>query len=148
MAEFTISGTLIQGESISFTNISQGATSQNWHFGDGQTSTVINPTHVYASVSDFSVALTSINEFGCTDIATQTVQIVTGLSDQGEFTLYPIPTQDKLLLKTYGETYEWKIFNGTGQIVLHGNTTQSNEPIPVQALPPRAILHKGIDWKG
>lgn len=136
ISDFIISGTLIQGESISFANNSTGATSHDWDFGDGQTSTVLNPVHVYASVSDFSVSLTSINEFGCTDIATQVIQIITGLFDQDEFTLYPIPAQDMFKLKTNGETFDWKIFDVTGRAVLQGESTQSNDPVSVQSLLP------------
>lgn len=39
-------------------------TSWNWDFGDGQTSTVQNPTHIYTSIGAFSVSLTVSNAAG------------------------------------------------------------------------------------
>lgn len=43
---------------IAFTDTGLGATSWLWDFGDGNTSTVQNPTHRYASVGLYSVGLT------------------------------------------------------------------------------------------
>jgi gliding motility-associated-like protein len=39
----------------------------SWTFGDGDTSTVKNPSHVYNSVDSFDVSLTIISEEGCLD---------------------------------------------------------------------------------
>ena len=45
--------------SVAFTDISSGGpTSWSWDFGDGASSTVQNPVHVYTSPGSFSVALT------------------------------------------------------------------------------------------
>jgi PKD repeat protein len=37
-----------------------------WKFGDGQTSTEQNPTHVYTNAGSYSVTLTATNEYGTT----------------------------------------------------------------------------------
>jgi Zn-dependent metalloprotease len=51
--------------SVSFTDLSiNGATSWLWDFGDGNTSTDQNPTHVYASEGNYTVTLTATNNFG------------------------------------------------------------------------------------
>lgn len=52
--------------SVSFTNLSQGADSYLWDFGDGNTSTSTNPTHSYTSVGTYTVSLEATNEAGDT----------------------------------------------------------------------------------
>jgi len=47
---------------VTFTNFSQNATSYNWDFGDGESSTDQNPVHVYAAAGDYSVVLTATND--------------------------------------------------------------------------------------
>jgi PKD repeat protein len=50
---------------VQFTDISTGIpTSWAWNFGDGQTSTSQNPTHVYSVAGTYSVNLTATNSAG------------------------------------------------------------------------------------
>ncbi|MGD1839552.1 MAG: PKD domain-containing protein [Thermonemataceae bacterium] len=61
---------------LTFLNRSTGASLFQWDFGDGQTSTDIDPTHLYASEGEFLVTLTATNTVtGCTETFTQPVQI-------------------------------------------------------------------------
>lgn len=49
---------------VSFTDLSTNSpTSWSWDFGDGGTSSLQNPTHVYTSVGAFTVSLTTSNPF-------------------------------------------------------------------------------------
>jgi gliding motility-associated-like protein len=52
---------------VNFTNTSLAATTFNWNFGDGGTSTQRNPTHTYTSVGLFTVTLIATNASGCSD---------------------------------------------------------------------------------
>ena len=47
---------------VTFVNTSENATSYAWNFGDGTTSTEINPTHQFAS-GTYTVQLTASNDF-------------------------------------------------------------------------------------
>jgi PKD repeat protein len=49
---------------ITFTNGSVDATSYEWHFGDGGTSTSASPTHTYTSPGNFAPYLIATNECG------------------------------------------------------------------------------------
>jgi len=63
-------------EPIDFSNTTAGAImSQDWDFGDGNTSTLTNPTHTYAGTGSYNVTLTIQNNFGCTDSLTQTAMV-------------------------------------------------------------------------
>ena len=52
--------------SVSFSNNSSigAGMSYNWSFGNGQTSTTQNPTHLYAANGTYTVTLTATNSFG------------------------------------------------------------------------------------
>ncbi len=65
-ANFTASPTAeLAPLTVAFTDTSTGnATSWNWEFGDGSTSTLQNPDHLYATVGTYTVNLTAGNEYG------------------------------------------------------------------------------------
>ena len=66
----------------SFTDMSQGAVSWFWNFGDGNTDTLQNPVHTYTSDGTFLVTLILNNQFGCTDTLSMTVLV------EGYYTFY------------------------------------------------------------
>lgn len=75
-AGFTFEATEL---AVTFTNTSEGATSQSWDFGDGNTSTEESPTHTYAAAGDYTVVLTATNDDG-SDTAEETVSVTGGAS--------------------------------------------------------------------
>jgi PKD repeat protein len=50
-----------------FHNQSIGADSYLWNFGDGSSSTMRDPIHIYTKVGEFDVTLITQNEYGCED---------------------------------------------------------------------------------
>ena len=61
--------------SAQFTNLSTNADIYFWNFGDGQTSTDVNPTHVYAQGGWFTVTLVA-SKNSCPDTLSETVQVI------------------------------------------------------------------------
>lgn len=58
-----------------FTNLSSGAISYLWDFGDGSGSSLNSPTHTYSSPGNYTVKLVATNSFGCQDIEIRTAYI-------------------------------------------------------------------------
>lgn len=56
---------------VRFTNNSTGALSYQWYFGDGSSSTQINPVHTYTALGNYSVRLICTNIFGCSNSITK-----------------------------------------------------------------------------
>ncbi|MFN8243995.1 MAG: PKD domain-containing protein [Ferruginibacter sp.] len=75
---------------ISFTNTSTGSgtLSYQWTFGDGGTSTLINPSHTYTNAGTYTVRLIVINNNGCRDTLTRANSIIIGTVN-AEFTNAP-----------------------------------------------------------
>ncbi|MEO1624082.1 MAG: PKD domain-containing protein [Bacteroidota bacterium] len=62
---------------VNFAGSAPGATQWSWDFGDNQSSTEQNPTHIYTEFGTFPVSLTVTNANGCTHtIATDTIRVV------------------------------------------------------------------------
>ena len=70
---------------LQFDNYSEGASNYLWHFDDGDSSNVFEPSHKFDNISDYQVLLIAVSDYGCKDTATHIVRIV------DEFTLY-VPT--------------------------------------------------------
>ncbi|MEM7105047.1 MAG: PKD domain-containing protein [Bacteroidota bacterium] len=57
-----------------FTNLSTDAEGYDWHFGNGTSSTLINPSATYDEEGDYTVTLISSNQFGCVDTSQQVLR--------------------------------------------------------------------------
>jgi gliding motility-associated-like protein len=77
-AAFTSSSTDCLGDSTVFKDASTSTlsiTSWLWNFGDGQTSALQNPSHLYTASGTYSVTLTATNSGGCS--STSAIQTIT-----------------------------------------------------------------------
>ncbi len=125
------------GTAITFTDLSSPlSVSRNWNFGDGGTSTLANPTHVYGTPGTYTVSLLNATDpSGCSDS-----HVVTGY-----ITIYPSPVVNFTANQTVGcsnpfnvtfnntstggSTYSWSFGDGgtsTAQNPTHPYTTNGN----------------------
>ena len=65
----------IVDKEFTFTDQSIIASTWNWDFGDGSTSTVNNPVHEYPDTGFYLVTLNIENEYGCTDVTSKWIRI-------------------------------------------------------------------------
>lgn len=64
--------TFVSGNQVLVNNHSQNVSSFSWNFGDGTTSaSLVNPTHTYASVGEYTVCLTVQNTCGTDQLCKQ-----------------------------------------------------------------------------
>ncbi len=67
-AEFTFNPQTFTdvNQQVTFNNNSQGAVDYVWNFGDGSSSEIINPSHIYEETEEgVIITLTAISEYGC-----------------------------------------------------------------------------------
>ncbi len=67
-------------QNINFINNSSNATSYEWNFGDGSTSILANPSHIYTNTeTGYTVTLTATNAAGCLDVFSVSLGSTDGL---------------------------------------------------------------------
>jgi hypothetical protein len=83
-ASFTFSGKLKAGNEIKFTDTSfdseRTIVSYSWDFGDGNTSSMINPSHKYENLGSYTITLTVRSNRGLEDKHSITVDITADLT--------------------------------------------------------------------
>lgn len=87
----------VNGGTVTFTNQSVGGTNNNWNFGNGQTSTVANPTQTYTQTGWYNVCLV-IYGGSCQSSYCDSVYVNLAVGIENAFVstisdLYPNPTQ-------------------------------------------------------
>jgi len=75
IASFQFAASAANFLKVDFTNYSQNATSYSWNFGDNETSTEENPSHVFATAGSYVVVLTAKNSVDAVSTYSQTIAI-------------------------------------------------------------------------
>lgn len=68
---------ICQGQSVTFTNASIGASSYNWHFGNGVEDVATDPVYSYGQTGVYNVMLVAANGIPCYDTSYATVEVDT-----------------------------------------------------------------------
>jgi len=112
-----------------FVNHSQGATKYAWNFGDGDTSTLENPKHIFDATSTYNVCLTAINDAGCSDDTCIDVRsIIKPLVDvPSAFTPGKFGANSTINVVGFGiKEMQWSIYNRWGQKVFESHSIKSS----------------------
>lgn len=109
-----------QNTYTNFTNLSIGATNYIWDFGDGDTSTEVNPRHLYNATGTYNVCLIAINNAGCSDTTCMPVSaLINPLLDvPSAFTPGKFGINGVVKVRGFGiKEMQWNIYNRWGQKV-------------------------------
>ena len=113
---------------FTFTNSSTaaGATTYFWEFGDGNTSTLMDPSHTYAADGNYQVCLTISDQ--CIDSTCQTVSVLTCTNPVAGFTTASTsPTFDFTNTSTTSGTaiFAWDFGDGNNATTTDASNTYS-----------------------
>lgn len=112
-------------KAIKFTNESSGDfNSWSWDFGDGITSSVFHPEHIYSDFGTYVVCLTVSDGAGCTDVYCDTVEVTPICNADFEFSYVPttpIHVQFTDLSTGYPNSWFWDFGDG--------NTSYQQNPV-------------------
>ncbi len=130
VANFTGSPLVICPDGVvNFTNTSTGATSYLWNFGDGGTSTLTSPSHIYDRTNSYDVTLIASND-GCKDTLKRNAYVTVQLPLADFKPTFECSTRLKYTFidKSQGaNTYSWDFGDGntstTGGNVSHTYST-------------------------
>jgi len=135
--------TAVAGYVVTFTNTSSNAASYTWYFGDGDSSTMVSPTHSYGGPGIFNVMLVahSCNTNDTINLSINTWP--TGLANTSnsvhEISLYPNPVDNHLSLSSelfLDKKYDIRIFDATGRAVYkQTSSVKKYQSLDIPALP-------------
>ena len=111
---------------VDFINLSTGTSGFIWEFGDGESSSQTNPSHVYLSSGTFPISLIGFNEQGCFDTVVKfiTLPFHLGYYAPNAFTPNNDNLNDNFKIIANGirdSTFELIIFDRWGQTVFKTN---------------------------
>ena len=100
---------------VNFNNASADYTTVHWDFGNGNTSTLLNPSHYYTVPGIYFAKLTATGPGGCSDVHTQKIEV---RGPKGSFSYQPITGCNPLMVKftattSPGITFTWDFSDGT-----------------------------------
>jgi PKD repeat protein len=122
---------------VAFTNLSSGATSYSWDFGDGNTSAASNPGNTYSNAGIYTVSLTAIGPSGTNILVQTNYVVVTNLappvvvaSFSGSPTSGVAPLSVAFTnLSSGATTYSWDFGDNNSSAATNPGNTYSNAGI-------------------
>lgn len=117
-----------ENEITKFVNQSSGATKYLWNFGDGDSSTEVNPQHLFNATQVYNVCLKASNEAGCSsDTCIDVHAIVTPiLAVPSAFTPGKFGVNGTIRVEGFAiQTMHWAIYNRWGQKIYETNNRKS-----------------------
>jgi PKD repeat protein len=135
--EFTPVNAVLPSDEISFHNYSGDAVSYRWDFGDGTSSELFEPNHIYSKAGKFTVKMVAVSDFGCTD----SVMVKNAFAGTGNYINFPnafVPNLNGPSNGTYSQKidetaqifhpvssgvseYQLKIFSRRGILIFESN---------------------------
>lgn len=123
--------------SVYFTNSSTNASTYYWTFGDGNFSTMSNPSHTYLADGDYLVTLVASNNCG-SDTVQQTIHLETTGFEENELAqvrIYPNPTNDVLYIEfTKQVVSDITVFSIEGKEILKKSNNNKVCPLQISSL--------------
>src|SRR5574343_22205 len=114
----------ILSPNVEFTNMSSTG-SYLWDFGDGYTSNIISPTHLYGDTGSFAVILLVTTNYGCSDTTSMLIKIndIFAVYVPNAFTVNGDGKNDEFFpVITGAESYEYWVFDRWGEMMFTGNS--------------------------
>jgi hypothetical protein len=121
-----------------FNDASSGAVSWAWDFGDGNTSTVQNPSHTYAAGGTYTVCLTVSSADGC-EATSCTDVFVSGVGvdelSASYFETFPNPATSELtVVSSWNEALSYELVSANGSLIRTGVLNPGENTLNVAGL--------------
>jgi len=140
------------GQSANFTYTgSSGITTYRWDFGDGDSSTVANPTHNYKDSGNYIVCLQVTNTCGDNTYCRQVYLFpnsIPNVLSAGDVSIYPNPVKDVLTLDGLQPGVSVVVYDLYGRKIIQQIETNKTEQIATADWLPGTYLVQITDGNG
>ncbi len=136
-SNFSMSPNLL---AVSFTNLSTGSIAiYGWIFGDGNTSSLPNPSNTYGTDGTYNVCLTVTSGLGCSDSSCQSITVTAvGIDEAGsnaEVSIYPNPNNNGLFFlqieNLTNERFNISVYNAIGKELMRSEYESNQMPTAI-----------------
>lgn len=131
----------VNNTNVVFTNNSTNATSYNWNFGNGQTSTQVNPSINYGNGGNYTVCLRATNTCGFDDTCKNINIVITSITQNqldNLISIFPNPNNGTFSVKmdkTLTSNVELAIYDVEGRVVHEQAISQQETAVSTVNLP-------------
>ena len=147
-ASFSDTGTHTVG--FTYTGTSIGLDSVRWNFGDGSTSTSVNPLHTYTTSGTYTVCVTVYTACGvdssCSNVVVNTTGIV--FPSLSNVNVYPNPTNDELNITGVQHDISYRLLSVTGVSMLEGKLKHGSNALSLKNFPPGIYILELLEPSG
>ncbi len=119
-----------------FSNNSLGGLNFFWDFGDGTTSTDVNPSHLYNNIGTYIVKLEAFDSTSCNKVDSMSFSISVLPAPTASFTYNPNPPKENTFTNFVNQST-----NATRYVWNFGDGDSSNEENPTHIFPATATYH-------
>lgn len=111
-----------------FNNTSTGGINFFWDFGDGNTSTMSNPSNLYVTPNTYLVKMTAFDSTACNLVDSTTFTLTVSGKPTSLFSYSPNPPQENIIntftnLSVNGTHYNWLFGDGANYLTAKHDTT-------------------------
>lgn len=120
---------------VTYDNISVDASDYAWSFGDGLSSNLKDPVHIYTAIGTYNVCLTATNVYGddvnCKNVEITQLTNVDDISLEKNITVYPTLTTGNISIHTNDliDDLQLEIYNLQGQLIYSKQIQTNDEQI-------------------
>lgn len=121
---------IISGRTVKFNNSSVNAVTYLWDFGDGTTSTEINPIHTFDSAKIYRVKLTITNPCGTYNRSVNVDLTLTSSDDVVDVNrceIFPNPAFHEVYVVSKDLLKSFRLFNAEGELILYKQNINSKQ---------------------
>jgi PKD repeat protein len=130
---------------VNFTDLSSGGISNwKWYFGDGNTASTQNPSHVYENSGNYTVSLSLTGPGGTDSIAKENyITVLVGMEEISteDLNIYPNPCHEFFVIRSKKELRSISISDLIGNIVYH---EEIEDPAPFEQKISMMEMNPGI----
>lgn len=137
-----------------FTNTSAFADTYVWDFGDGDTSSAVDPVHAYLSAGTYTVELIA-GKCGMSDTSESAVVVgPMGIEQQdtelqAEWQIFPNPASDVIVVRMQDtRPFHYEIYSITGSELLDGQFEKEHKRVEISSLPDGLYFIRLYDQNG
>ncbi len=115
----------VNGRTVSFTNTSLYAESFKWYFGDGDSSSLINPVHIYPMGKPYNATLKAVNRCKTVVNSNAVNPVHPGFikTDESQNSyVYPNPAHNTVYLSS--DIFSYTLIDALGKVILSGTETK------------------------